>query len=412
MSPRSRFVVLCCDQMECHPRTSPTHERRLTLRFSRSPHSRVGLVGVMFFVLSCIVHAADPKPLSDGFRQIEQMSNLERGRLQRNLAEFKQLTPERQAHYRDLHLKLEESKTTGSSLSSLLQEYSAWLTTLTPSQRDDLNKEAEPAKKLALVRQFKSDQEYRPGASPVEPHEAPVVDAPMIRHLMLRFGPPLKGIELAAVMNVISKDLYGVDQKKPEGESPLKYYRELLKSSIEKSPEGPRNWPSADLQQKLELVPGVKEHLKKRPEGGRVALIRLIVGSLMKQAFEEFKPPSDQDRLDVFNKLSPETQAEINKLRREDARGHLDQRFYKERGDQAPQRMHDFHQFIFQLVADLGLPPIHQPPFGGEGVRNGAGSGGQRRPPDGRHLFPEDGRPEAPPRGRNDQERSKGRPND
>ena len=412
MSSQSRTRVPCCKRMEFHPRTSPARERGLREDRIGRPRSRVGLVWAIIFVLPCIARAADPKPLSDGFRQIEQMSDLERGHLQRNLAEFKKLTPEQQAHYRDLHQKLEENKSTGGPLSSLLQEYSAWLTTLTPSQRDDLNKETDPAKKLALVRQFKHAQEYRPEASPAETHEAPVVDVPMIRQIMSRHGPPLKATELATVMKVISKDLYGVDRKKPEGVPPLKYYRELLKSSIEKSPDGPHNWPSADLQQKLEQAPGVKEHLKKRPEGGRVALIRLIVSSLTKLAVEEFKPPSDQDRLDVFNKLSPEMQAEINKLRPDEGRRRLDQRFYKERGDDVPLQMHDFKQFIFQLVAELGLPPIPQPSFGGEGTRNGAGPGGPRRHPDERPLFPEGGRPVEPSRGRNDQERPKGRPND
>ena len=414
MSPQSRIRVPGCERMDCHLRTSPTRERGLREDRIVSPGLRVGLVWAIVFVWPCIVQAADPKPLSDGFRQVEQMSDLERGRLQRNLAEFKQLTPERQAHYRDLHLKLEVKKSEGSSLSSLLQEYSAWLTTLTPSQRDDLNKEIDPAKKLALVRQFKDAQEHRSEASTEETHEAPVVNGPMLHKQMSRFGSPLKGTELAAVMNTISRDLYGEDRKKPEGEPPLKYYRELLRSSIEKSLEGPHNWPSADLQQKLEQVPGVKEHFKKRQgqEGGRVALIRLIVGSLMKLAIEEFKPPNEQDRLDVFNKLSPEAQAEINKLRPDEIRWRLERQFYKQRGDNAPRQMHDFQQFIFQLVADLGLPPIQHPPFGGEGSRNGAGPGGPRRPSEGRHSFPEGGRPEEPPRGRNDPERPKGRPND
>lgn len=358
---------------------------------------------------------ADAKTLDGRFHEVEKMSQLERDRLQRNLAEFKKLTPEQQAHYRDLHQKLEENKSTGGPLSSLLQEYSAWLTTLTPSQRDDLNKETDPAKKLALVRQFKDAQVYRPEASPAETHETPVVDVPMISRQMSRFGPPLKGSELAAVMNVIGKDLNGVDRKKPEGESPLKYYRELLKGSIENSPDGPHNWPSPDLQKKiLEQAPGVKEHLKKRQEGGRVAVIRLIVGSLMNLAFEEFKPsiPGEQDRLDVFNKLGPEKQAEINRHHPDEGRRMLNRLYYTQRGDDSPLRMQEFRHQIDQVLIELGLPPIQQPPFGGDGIRNGAGPGGPRRPQDGRPLFPEGGRPGEPPRGRNDQERPKGRPND
>ena len=415
MSPQSRIRVPGCERMDCHLRTSPTRERGLREDRIVSPGLRVGLVWAIVFVWPCIVQAADPKPLSDGFRQVEQMSDLERGRLQRNVAEFKQLTPERQAHYRDLHLKLEEKKADGGSLSSLLQEYSAWLTTLTPSQRDDLNKEIDPAKKLALVRQFKDAQEHRSEASTEETHEAPVVNGPMLHKQMSRFGSPLKWTELAAVMNAISRDLNGEDRKKPEGEPLLKYYRELLRSSIDKSPEGPHNWPSADLQQKLEQVPGVKEHFKKRQsqEGGRVALIRLIVGSLMKLAIEEFKPPSEQDRLDEFNKLNPEAQAEINKLRREDSRQKLNRLVYKQRGDDTSLQIREFRHQIDQLMIELGMPASQPPPFGGQDFRHGAGPGGSRLPQEGKPNGPEGGRPrDQPPRGRSDQERPKVRPND
>ncbi|MEK6257294.1 MAG: hypothetical protein AABP62_01625 [Planctomycetota bacterium] len=361
----------------------------------------------------CAGWAADAKTLEERFRQVEKMSQLERDRLQRNLTEFNKLTPEQQAHYRDLHDRVEQS--TG-HLSSLLQEYSAWLTTLTPSQRDELNSATDTAQKLALVRQFKNAQEYRPELSTADVPEAPAVDFPMLRQQMFRrFGPALQGPELAAVMSAISKDLDGGERKKPEGESSLKYYRELLKNSIDKSPDGARNWPSADLQQKLEQVPGVKEQLKKRPEGGgRVALIRLIEGGLMKLAIEEFKLsiPSEQDRLEVFNKLSPELQAEINRRRPEEGRGMLDHMYYKQRGDDAPRQMHEFRGDIDRLLNQLGLPSIQQPPFGGDGSRPGPGPGGLRRPQEGRPFGLEGGRPGEPPRGRNDQDRPRGRPND
>ncbi|MEK6257167.1 MAG: bifunctional serine/threonine-protein kinase/formylglycine-generating enzyme family protein [Planctomycetota bacterium] len=190
-------------------------------------------------------------------------------------------------------------------------------------------------------------------------------------------GPLLRGPELAAVMNVISKDLHGVDRKKPEGDTTLKYYHELLKSSVEKSPEGPRNWPSADLQQKLEQLPGLKEHLRERPDGGRVALIRLIVRSLGNLAFEEFKPsiPNDQDRLDVFNRLPPEKQAEINKLDPKEGRQVLNRMYFMQRGDNSPERIQELRRQIDQLLNELGLPSIQQPPLGGDGFRPGAGSG-------------------------------------
>ena len=343
--------------------------------------------------------AADAKTLEERFRQVEKMSKLDRDRLQRNLAEFKKLTPEQQAHYRDLHSQVEKSD---GHLSSLLQEYSAWLTTLTPSQRDELNNATDTAQKLGFVRQFKEAQEYRPESAPAGVADGPAVDLPKFRRNMIG-GPPLKGPELAAVMNVISRDLHGREQKKPDGESTLKYYSELLKSSIEKSPDGPRNWPSEDLRIRLELLPGMKDHLKGHPDGGRVALIRLIMGSLANLAFENFKPPTQQDRDEVFNKLSTEKQAEIVKLRPDEGQRLLVRMYYIQRGDDTPQRMQEFRHQMDKLLNELGMPPMNQPPLGG-------GPGGSRRPHDGRPFGPDGGRPGDPSRGRNAPDRPRGRP--
>ena len=348
--------------------------------------------------------------IEERFRQVEKMSQFERDRLQRNLDEFKKLTPDQQAHYRDLHNKVEQS--TG-HLSSLLQEYSAWLTTLTPSQRDELNRATDNSQKLALIRQFKHAQEYRPETSPPDVLEGPSTDLQSIRKELMGRGALLKAAELAPVIDAISKEVHGTERKKPAGESTAKFYFELLKKSIELAPEGPRNWPSEDLQRTLEKLPGVKEHLKGRPDGGRIALIRLIVWSLGSLAVEEIKPsmPSDQDRLDEFNKLPPERQAEINKLRPDHSRQMLNHLYFKHRNDNSPERMQEVRSQFEKLLKELGVPPL-QPPFGGEGFRPGGGPGGPRRPPEGRPPGPDGGRPGDQPRGRNGPERPKVRPND
>ena len=354
--------------------------------------------------------SADATTLDERFRQVEKMSDQERKRLQRNLDEFKKLTPEQQAQYRDLHNKVEQST---NHLSSLLQEYSAWLTTLTPSQRDELNNAKDNSQKLALIRQFKHAQEYRPEASVADVSEGPSTDLQRARQHMTGRGTPLKGAELAAVMDAISREVYGMEQKKPDGKSTVMYYCELLKKSIDLAPDGPRSWPSEELQRTLEKLPGVREHLKGRPDAGRVALIRLIVGSLGNLAFEEFKPsfPSDQDRLDVFNKFPPEKQAEINKLRPDQSRQLLNRQYYVDRKDDAPLKIQEVRNHIERLMKELGMP-LQQPPFGGEGFRPGGGPGGPRRPQDGRPFGPEGAGPDDSPRRRNEPDRPRGRPND
>ena len=358
-----------------------------------------------------MARAADPKPVSDGFRQIEQMSDLERQRLQRNLAEFKQLTPEQQAHYRDLHLKLEENKSTGGSLSSLLQEYSAWLTTLTPSQRDDLNKETNPANKLALVRQFKEAQEYHPEPTPNETHETPLPDFRGINKRWMPFGGPvLPRSELTTVMKVIAKDA-GLDQEKPGNEPLPKYYRELIKKSIEKTPGTPRDWPSPELQRDIEQALNrseVRSVLNRRPDMKREMLIRIILGSIKDLAIEEIKPsyPNEQDLQKVLGSLGREQRDEITRLPHGEGHRRLVLLYYKDKGDDVPKRMSEFMRQMEQLSTELGIPIPARPPHpGGNGPRPGGLGSGPFPPRDRRPEGPEGGRPGDPPRKGNGQDK-------
>ena len=374
-----------------------------------SPRSRILILFALYLSWSVSGWAADPKPVSDGFQQVEKMSDLERGRVQRNLAEFRKLTAEQQAHYRDLHAKLEENKSTGGSLSSLLQEYSAWLTTLTPSQRDDLNKETNPAKKLALVRRFKEEQEYRPEPTPHDLHEEPIADMRRMRQGWMPFaGPPLSRSELAAVMQVIAKDA-GRDREKPGDESVMKHYRELLKTSIESAPSGPRDWPSPDLQQKIEQAierPDLRRQLNFRPEMKREMLVRLLLGSVMNLAFDELRSslPNDADLQKVLESLEREQREEITRLPREEGNRRLVMIYFKNKGDDAPKRLNEFQRQMQQLFELLGVPQRPPGPPGGDGPRPGFGPG-PGGPRDGMPEGPEGGRPGDRPRKGNGQDR-------
>lgn len=375
-----------------------------------SPRSRILVLCTLCLSWPASGWAADPKPLGDGIRQIEQMSELERNRLQRNLAEFKHLTPEQQAHYRELHLKLEENKATGGSLSSLLQEYSAWLTTLTPNQRDDLNKETEPAKKLALVRQFKEEQEYRPEPTPNEPHEIPLGDLRGISKRWPFGGPVLSRSELAAVMKVIAKDA-GPDREKPDNEPLPKYYRELIKASIEGTPGTPRDWPSPDLQRNIEQAldrSELRNVINRRPDLKREMLIRVILGSVKDLAIEEVKPsfPSEPDLQKVLESLDREQRDQITRLPREESHRRLVMLYYKDKGDDVPKRLNDFMRQMEQLSTDLGIPmPVRPQQPGGNGPRPGGFGPGPFGPRDRRPEGPEGGRPGDPPRRGNGQDK-------
>ncbi len=330
------------------------------------------------------------------FADIEKMSQLERERLQRNMAEFQQLPVEKQAHYRDLHFKLEENKSGGGQLSSLLQEYSAWLTTLTPSQREELSKETDPAKKLSLVRRIKEEQNRQPEAyTPSEPSiEFPL--PPPHRP----FGMALSRSELNALMNVIAKDLGRQEGEKSDRDSSPRAYLNLIQQSIEKTSGGAREWPSAELQQKLEKAidrPEPPDILKRRQEHKREFTIRVILGSIQSLAMDELrqKLPRESDLHPILESLDREKREEITNLPREQGQRLLTMMYFKKKGDDTPHKMSEMQREFEQLYSDLGLPP--RPQFG-FGSRSWQGPPGPPR--DGGEPGPDEGRPGFGDRGR------------
>lgn len=88
---------------------------------------------------------------------------IERDRLNRNIAEFRKLSDAEKEHFRKLHRELKADAASGGNLATLLQTYSVWVQTLTPTQRDELQKESNLSHRFALVRKFKEEQE-EPGS--------------------------------------------------------------------------------------------------------------------------------------------------------------------------------------------------------------------------------------------------------
>jgi hypothetical protein len=90
--------------------------------------------------------------------RIEKMSPLEREVLHKKFDRFTALSPEQQQSCRDIHRAVEEDHS-GRELRNVVSNYSAWLRTLSPWQRQKIRDEADPQKRLALVREIKADQE-------------------------------------------------------------------------------------------------------------------------------------------------------------------------------------------------------------------------------------------------------------
>ncbi len=336
------------------------------------------------------VSAADPKPtvprplvtqvpatnpLDDRYRQIEKMPEQERDRLQRNIAEFRQLTPEQQAHYRDLHQKLAENNAGGGQLATLLSEYTTWLTTLTPSQRDELSNEPDPAKKVALVNRLKKEQDARLESSPSGIPDAPSGDARPFPKRGMFPGPFLSTTELSAVMKVIAAEAR-MERDTANNESLLDFYREVLRTSTRQVAGGPREWPERELMTKIEAAidrSEQREVLRRKPENKRQTVIHLILFGIMNQAFQEVKAqrPSPSDLLQLMGTLDQVDRERLTLLPQHMQDFELERRYFIGRKDDPRPRMREMHEQINRLCNELGVRPP-----GGDGPRPGPGGFG------------------------------------
>ena len=326
-------------------------------------------------------------PLDDRYRQVEKMSELERDRLQRNIVEFRQLSPDQQAHYRDLHQKLEADKLSGGKLSNLLSEYTAWLTTLTPSQRDELSQELDPARKVAIVSRFKREQDARYEAAPTETPAGPVGDSRPFFPRGLPPGTYLLPPELSAVMKVIASEI-GLERDKSNEEWLLNYYLEVLRTSIQASLGGAREWPDQRLQQKLESAierRELKDRLQRNPDMKRQAIIHLIFGGIINKAMEEAKAqsPTSVDLQQAFDALDQREQKRLTLLSKFEHNGILVEKYFAGRKDDPRPRLRALKEQLDRMLINLGVPPLQRP------------SGGNGPPP-----FPRDWMPDRPDGGR------------
>ena len=342
------------------------------------------LVAALMLVCPQSVSAADPtprvtqipatNPLDDRYRQIEKMPEQERDRLQRNIAEFQQLTPEQQAHYRDLHQKLAENKAGGGQLATLLSEYTTWLTTLTPSQRDELSNEPDPAKKVTLVNRFKREQDARQESAPSGTPDGHSGDARPFPKRGMFPGPFLSSAELSAVMKVIAADVR-MERDKANNESILDFYREVLKTSTRQA-GGPREWPERELMSKIEAAIKLTEQrevLRHNSENKRHTVIHLILAGIMNQAFQEVKSqrPSSADLLQLMGTLDQRDRERLTLLPQHMQDFELERRYFVGRKDDPRPRMHEMREQINRLFHELGVRPP-----GGDGPRQGPGGFG------------------------------------
>ena len=325
---------------------------------------------------------ADAKPvvsnsLTDRHKQVVKMSKIERDRLQRNLIAFQQMNAESQGRYRTLNDHLEEDRKAGGHLSSLLQTYSAWLQTLTPSQREELRQGTDSANKLALVHKFKEEQYHRVDPTPAEATtlepSRPFPGGPR----------PLSQSDLNNVMKVLVAELPTDDQEKFGRLNSPEQYVDLLRRNIQSAPN-PRSWPSAELQDKiLAVLPNQdRTFIKRNQTNQRVAIVRLINRSIFDIIRQ--KLPKESDFNQTLDELDDKQRAALEKKNPDEKRRELIKRYLQKHDSKTLKQLDDLNHMMSETGA-ADLPPPR-------GMDDRARSGEPPGPP------PRDGRPPERPR--------------
>ena len=335
--------------------------------------------------------AVDQQTIAVRADQLRKMSEIERGHLNRNIEEFQKLSSEEKQHYRQLHDELKHDASTGGSLTRLMQTYSLWVQTLTPTQQDELKKELVPAQKLALIRRFKEEQVLGLSAKRTQLSKpaGPIPDEsaqPFYWNYNRREALWLK--DLKAVMTVLV-DRLATEKMRPEFNDPrLPDYLPIIHASVQSYGGDYREWPNEKLLQDISSVLG-KELLpqmnKQDFSTRRATVIRMLLLGIMKQARDSVRPTTEDERLQVLKDLKPEERERVLSLPGDKAIGFLNKKHIQAKGGDSWaefQKIPEYHRQIEDLFVRLDVTPpprfVQKPRKGNE--RPGDPKGDGKRP--------------------------------
>lgn len=299
--------------------------------------------------------AMDQKTTTDRINQIKSMPKVERDRLDRNIAEFQTLSADQKQHYRALHDELVKDRMQSGGLSALMQTYSIWVQTLSPAQRDELQKETDPAKKLGLVRRYKEEQD-RPKTNTETPHEEPI-PAPSAKI------PPKLALDtkdLAAVIKVLVEGL-PASRMRPEFEAsqvPLNLYLPIVEASAQSSGNF-REWPDDMQLQKMIAAVRNKDSstMITKSTTKRETVIRLMLMGVWKQVMDSVRFPNEDERRQIFEAMDPKEREKIIGHPQDEMTRMLTRKYFESKGDDSFTKIPDYRRRVIDLFERFDVPP-------------------------------------------------------
>jgi len=341
----------------------------------------------------------DRAGLSERYQMVAEMPQTDRDRVQRNWELFRQMTPERQAHFRALHQQYTEQP---EAVQTLLKTYAAWLPTLSPGKRDDLRQAGNSAQRLDLIRKFKDEQDNS--------REIQVFDLNLdLQRWKQRVppGPYLSQPELVKMLDLVERKLLFAERRKLDQQGkllPLERLARVLQATF--SP-GSHIVDPQTVRDLLEMIEDETERQKQEripPEFQRGALARLIVNSLFKQISDrqvEFFPTESQLE-QVFVAQQGEERYKLMQKSPHDLTRELLVKYWEEHGSDEARRLARIRSELWDFWGKTMNYGPRPPGFGDfrdrfKDDRNkdgDRGKDGDRRPPRGGS---EGGRPPEPP---------------
>ena len=159
--------------------------------------------------------------------KIAAMSESDRQRLMRNLEAYRNMDPAEQDQLQAFHHQLaQDRQSPNGELSRVMDDYTSWLATIEPYQRDQLNQESDPGKRIALMRSIVEEQRERMA------EQALSLTGTIGDILRRRYIPLLTNAELKNVMaqiEVRARPRMGTQRSEIESLSGLDRYYRVLK---------------------------------------------------------------------------------------------------------------------------------------------------------------------------------------
>lgn len=301
--------------------------------------------------------ALDQKTTTERLNQIKSLPKVERDRLDRNIAEFQTLSPDQKQRVRALHDELLKDRAQSGGLSALMQTYSVWVQTLSPAQRDELQKETDPAKKLALVRRYKDEQDRPKASTSTEAAHDDPIPPPSARN------PPklaLDNKDLAAVIKVLVEGLPSA-RMRPEYEAsqvPLNLYLPIIEASGQASGNF-RDWP--DEIQLKKMIAAVRNKdsatMITKSNTKRETVIRLMLMGVWKQVMDSVRFPSEDERRQIFEAMDPKEREKIIGHPQEEMTRMLTRKYFESKGDDSFMKIPDYRRRVVDLFERCDVPP-------------------------------------------------------